>query len=93
MTIQELIEWPKPTVGSKEASEILHCDRYLLNLSAKAGRLNIPYFFSGNRLHISKAGLLEFLGYKGGAYDVERSEQETTDGAGHAPLFRSVKAG
>lgn len=65
MTLDELAAWPKATVGSKEAAQILGCDRYSLNIAAKQGTLNAEYFFSGNRLHISKAWLLHFCGYPG----------------------------
>lgn len=64
MTIQELAAWPKNSVGTKEASELIGCSRWGLSLAAKQGMLAIPYTFSGNRLHISKSGLLEFLGYR-----------------------------
>lgn len=63
MTIDELAAYPKATVGTKIAAEFLGCDRYALNIAAKQNRLNIPFFFSGNRLHISRTGLLDFLGY------------------------------
>lgn len=65
MTLDELAAYPKATVGTKIASEILGCDRYSLNIAAKQGTLNAEYFFSGNRLHISKAWLLHFCGYPG----------------------------
>lgn len=62
MTIQELEQWPRPTVGTKEASELLGCSRWGLSLAAKAGNLgDLRYFFSGNRLHISKDSLIDFL--------------------------------
>lgn len=65
MTLDELAAYPKASVGSKVAAEILGCDRYSLNIAAKQGTLNADYFFSGNRLHISKAWLLGFCGYPG----------------------------
>ena len=64
MTVQELAAWPKNSVGTKEAAELIGCSRWGLSLAAKQGQLAIPYTFSGNRLHISKNGLLEFLGYR-----------------------------
>lgn len=64
MTIQDLANWPKNSVGTKEAAELIGCSRYGLTLAARQGVLAIPYTFSGNRLHISKAGLLEYLGYR-----------------------------
>ena len=62
MTIQDLAAWPKNSVGTKEAAELIGCSRWGLSLAAKQGMLAIPYTFSGNRLHISKTGLLEYLG-------------------------------
>ena len=64
MTIQDLAAWPKNSVGTKEAAELIGCSRWGLSLAAKQGMLAIPYTFSGNRLHISKTGLLEYLGYR-----------------------------
>jgi hypothetical protein len=64
VTVQELAAWPKNSVGTKEAAELIGCSRWGLTLAAKQGQLAIPYTFSGNRLHISKSGLLEFLGYR-----------------------------
>ena len=62
MTIEELEAWPKATVGTKEASEILGCSRWGLSLAAKAGRLGtLQYTFSGNRLHIGKESLIAFV--------------------------------
>lgn len=63
MSVQDLINYPKNTVGTGMASQILECDRYALNVMAKAGSLPFDFFFSGNRLHISKASLLRYLGY------------------------------
>ena len=65
MTLEELAMRPGPTVGTKEAAEILGVARYGLNLAAKEGNLGLPYVFSGNRLKISKAALLEYCGWKG----------------------------
>lgn len=66
MTVEELAALPGVTVGSKEASAVLGCDRYALNIAAKNGELGLQCFFSGNRLKISKASLLEFCGYYSG---------------------------
>lgn len=65
MTLDELANWPKAGVSTRIAAEILGCDRYSLNIAAKQGTLNADYFFSGNRLYISKAWLLSFCGYPG----------------------------
>lgn len=63
MTIEEFAALPGPTVGTKEVSAVLGCDRYSLNIAAKEGKLGLPYVFSGNRLKISKAAVLALCGY------------------------------
>lgn len=60
MTLDELKAMPGYTVGTKEASAVLGCDRYALNIAAKQGTLALPHFFSGNRLKISKEALINF---------------------------------
>lgn len=65
MTIQEFAALPGMWVGTKEVSDLLKTDRYGLNLAAKAGNLGFEYFFSGNRLKISKASVLKFCEYQG----------------------------
>ena len=61
--LRELAAMPGNTVGTKTASRFLGCDRWTLSVMAKEGKLPFRYFFSGNRLHIVKASLLDFLGY------------------------------
>lgn len=63
MTLEELAAMPGNSVGTKEAAEVLGCSRWGLTLAAKQGQLGLPYAFSGNRLKISKAALLEYCGY------------------------------
>lgn len=64
MTLDEFAALPGNSVGTKEAAEILGCDRYALNVAAKQGMLGLPHFFSGNRLKISKAAILAYCGRK-----------------------------
>lgn len=64
MTIQEFAALPGMWVGTKEVSDLLKTDRYGLNIAAKAGNLGFEFFFSGNRLKISKASVLKFCGWK-----------------------------
>lgn len=66
LTAEELAAIPGDYVGTKEASDFLGCDRYSLNISAKAGTLGIKFYFAGNRLKISKRSLLENAGYISG---------------------------
>lgn len=49
------------TVPPRQASHVLMCNPYSLNVSAKAGTLRLPHTFVGNRLRISTIGLLKFL--------------------------------
>lgn len=63
-TLEEVAAMPGNSVGTKIAAELIGCDRYSLNIAAKEGTLGLPFVFSGNRLHISKAALLEFCGAK-----------------------------
>lgn len=62
MTVEELAAMPGTTVGTKEAAAVLGCDRYSLNIAAKQGTLGIRHTYVGNRLKLSKADLLEFVG-------------------------------
>ena len=63
MTVEELAAMPMATVGTKEAAAVMGCDRYTITLMAKHNLLPCRYFFSGNRLHIVKQSLLEYLGH------------------------------
>ena len=63
MTPQELMAMPGNSVGTKVAAEVIGCSRYGLNLAAKQGMLALDHTFSGNRLYISKAALLRYMGY------------------------------
>lgn len=63
MTAVELEAMPGDFVGTKAASDFLGCDRYSLNISAKANRLGaIRYYFAGNRLYLNKWDLLAMTG-------------------------------
>ena len=64
MTLKELAELPGNSVGTKIASEFLGTSQWGLTMAAKTGHLGLPFVFTGNRLKISKAAILEFCGYK-----------------------------
>ena len=64
MTLKELAELPGNSVGTKIASEFLGTSQWGLTMAAKTGNLGLPFVFTGNRLKISKAAILEFCGYK-----------------------------
>lgn len=64
MTLEEFAAIPKMFVGTKEVAELLGTSRWGLSLAAKDGKLSFDYFFSGNRLKISKASVLKFCGYE-----------------------------
>jgi len=69
MTAAELAAMPVNTVGTGIAARVLECDRWTITLMAKQKTLPFDFFFSGNRLHISKASILKYLHYEpnGGA--------------------------
>lgn len=65
MTVEELANMPGFTVGTALAAHFLEVDQWSVTLMARCGRFpEDAFFFSGNRLHISKGWLLGFLGYK-----------------------------
>lgn len=65
MTVEELAKTPGFTVGTALAAHFLEVDQWDVTLMARGGKLpKEAFFFSGNRLHISKGWLLDFLGYK-----------------------------
>lgn len=68
MTLEELAAMPGNSVGTRIASEFLGVSQWGLSLAAKQGQLGLPYVFSGNRLKISKAAILEYCGYKADAH-------------------------
>lgn len=66
MTVEDLAKLQQFTVGTAIAAHFLEVDQWYVTLMARGGRIpEGSYFFSGNRLHISKSWLLDFLGYKG----------------------------
>lgn len=65
MTLEELAAMPGNSVSPRIAAQFLGVTQYGLNVAAKAGRLGLPYVFSGRNLKISKAAILDYCGYKG----------------------------
>ncbi|MBQ9252271.1 MAG: hypothetical protein IJ188_06525 [Clostridia bacterium] len=64
MTVEDLARLPQFTVGTAIAAHFLEVDQWYVTLMAKCGKMpEGSFFFSGNRLHVSKAWLLQFLGY------------------------------
>lgn len=64
MTMKDVASLERATIGTKEAAELLGTDRYTVTLLFRKKRLPVEHFFSGNRLHIVKNSLLEYLGYR-----------------------------
>lgn len=60
MTLEELKNSTKLTVSPTEASGLLGCSPYNLNVAARSGHLHIRHFFAGRNLRISRADLLAF---------------------------------
>ncbi len=66
MTLDDLAKMPCRTVGTAIAAHFLEMDRFNVTLMARQKSLPLPenqYYFSGNRLHIVKDGLLNLFGY------------------------------
>jgi hypothetical protein len=66
MTLEELAALPQNTVGTNVAAHFLEMDRFNVTLMARQNILppEIKCHFSGNRLHIMKWSLLDYLGYQ-----------------------------
>ena len=65
MTVDDLARRDAPSVNSEIAARFLGGTPYGIVISAKAGMLgSVAYTFSGNRLKVSRASLLKYLGYE-----------------------------
>ena len=65
MTVEDLAQMEAPSVNSEIAARFLGGTPYGIVISAKAGTLgSVAYTFSGNRLKVSRASLLKYLGYE-----------------------------
>ena len=63
MTLDDLAKLPGLTVGTAIAAHFLEMDRFNVTLAARQMTLPVKNHFSGNRLHVVKESLLEYLGY------------------------------
>ena len=63
-TLEELAALPEAAVSPRVAARFLGGSQYGLNVAARNGQLGLPHYFSGNRLKISKAAILDFCGYR-----------------------------
>ncbi len=61
MTIKELEAMDKTTITPKEAASVLGCMPYYINVKARAGKLEFPAFFSGNRLKILREPFIKWV--------------------------------
>lgn len=63
MTVKELAALPQRTVGTDVMAHFLEMDRFNVTLMARQKMLpeEIKYYFSGNRLHVTKDSLLQYL--------------------------------
>lgn len=59
---EEIRRLPRFDLSPAEAAPLLGCDGYSLNISAKAGMLEVKHFFAGRNLRLSKADVLRFCG-------------------------------
>lgn len=58
MTLKELETSDKLFISPREMSEALHVPYYGIIIAAKKGTLNLPHYFSGNRLKISREAVV-----------------------------------
>lgn len=61
MTIDDIEAMDKTTITPKEAAGVLGCMPYYINVKARAGTLEFPAFFSGNRLKILREPFIRFV--------------------------------
>lgn len=61
LTIDDLEAMDKATISPKEAASVLGCIPYYLNVKARAGTLEFPTFFSGNRLKILREPFIKWV--------------------------------
>lgn len=81
MTLDELAAMPGAMVSSQVAADFLGLKSgYSLVVAAKKGMLTAPHCFIGTRLKISKAWLLDFCGYNGGADQVAAGQENVANG-------------
>ncbi len=68
MTVEELAALPQRTVGTDVMAHFLEMDRFNVTLAARQKMFppEIKCYFSGNRLHVVKNSLLNYLGYRTG---------------------------
>lgn len=66
MTVEDLAALPQRTVGTDVTAHFLEMDRFNVTLMARQKDLppEIRFHFSGNRLHVMKNSLLEYLGWR-----------------------------
>lgn len=84
MTLEELEKYPKEILSPKIVGNILHCDPYSLNITARDhGQAGFPYpiLYDGCNLRIPKAGFVNWpkggtMGDKPIAYETEFSPTE-----------------
>lgn len=65
MTVEDLAALPQRTVGTDVMAHFLEMDRFNVTLMARQKMFpeEIKCHFSGNRLHVMKDSLLNYLGY------------------------------
>ena len=63
-SLEQVQEWKQQGVihvSASQAAKVLHCSPSGIYKSAKEGQLGLAFFFSGQHLHISVQGILNFL--------------------------------
>ena len=56
-----------------QVSKVLGGNPYTYNLTAKQGKMTFPHMWRGNRLYVSKQGIINFI--KGGTNDQKDTDR------------------
>ena len=66
VTLEQVAALEGPAVPVQMAAALFGVSAKAMTKAGKAGTLGLPFFFTGNRLMISKLAILDYCGYKGG---------------------------
>ena len=61
LTLDDLRKMEKETITPAVAAQVMGCSQNWIRVYAKQGSLKFPFFFSGNRLKISRIGFIRFM--------------------------------
>lgn len=80
MTLEEIENSDKLFISPREMSQALNVPYYGIILAAKKGTLNLPFYFSGNRLKISREAVVAL------AHGIQLPHKSENDTMGYEPM-------